>query len=115
MPAIDKLMNQLDDPSNLASARCSIALAMLDHLYALREAPQPWERAHFANAVAALAMNINSVQQPTHAWLRLCLVDFRKATAPSGKIESYELHQRHLDAVTLEELITTIEGLGDWE
>jgi hypothetical protein len=108
-------MRRLDVPSDLPIVRREIALAMLDHLHSLRETPRRWDKAHFANAVAALAMNIHSVQQPTQAWLRLCLVDFRKAIEPAAPHSPYLLHERHLDAVTLEELIATIEGLGGWD
>jgi hypothetical protein len=108
---IDKIACQLDAHSNLQDVRRAIVMLMLDQLYALQTTPRHWGRAHFANAVAALAMNIHGIQQPTNAWLRLCLVDLRKAIDSVQPDTSYTACDRYLDAVTLEELIAAVEAL----
>ena len=113
MPAIHKLMCQLNDPSRLMVVRHAIATTMLEHLRTLQAQPRTWNKAHFANAVAAFVMNVNSVQQPTHAWLRLCLVDLRKAVDSIEPGTPYARRNLHLDAVTLEEMITSIEVLNE--
>jgi hypothetical protein len=115
MPAIEKLLRQLDDSAGLPATRRDIALAMLAELRELQTAPRRWNKAHFANAIAALGMNINALQQPTNAWLRLALVDLRKAMESARAGEPLSPHERHLDAVTIEELIATVESLGPWE
>jgi hypothetical protein len=108
---IDKIACQLDADSNLQDIRRAIAALMLDQLYALQTTPGHWRRAHFANAVAALAMDIHTIQQPTNAWLRLCLVDLRKAVESVQPNTSDTACDRHLGAMTLEELIATVEEL----
>jgi hypothetical protein len=56
MQEIDKIACQLNNDSNLRDIRRAIATLMLDQLYALQAMPRRWEKVHFANAVAALAM-----------------------------------------------------------
>lgn len=114
MQRIDKIVHQLDelgDGSKLLNVRHAIATLMLDQLYALQAAPMCWEKFHFFNAVAALDMNIHSIQQPTNAWLRLCLVDLQKAIDCVQPNAPYTARDRRLDAVTLKELTATIEQL----
>jgi hypothetical protein len=108
---IDKIACRLDAHSNLQDIRRAIAALMLDQLYALQTTPTHWRRAHFANAVAALAMDIHAIQQPTNAWLRLCLVDLRKAVESVQPNTSDTACDCHLGAMTLEELIATVEEL----
>jgi len=106
-----EVANKLDDGSNLLDVRLSIARLMLGQLHALLATPTYWESSHFANAVAALGMNIHALQQPTRSWLRLCLIDLRKAIESIQPDVSYIAHHQHRDAVAIEELITTIEAL----
>jgi hypothetical protein len=113
MHAAQKLVHQVDDPDSLMAARRSVAGLVLDHLRALQLAPRQWQQVHLASAVATLAAGIDSMEQPVHAWLRLCLVDLQKSIDSIAPCGSYTPRQRHLDAVTLEELIATIEALGD--
>jgi hypothetical protein len=56
-------------------------------------------------------MDIHAIQQPTTAWLRLCLVDLRKAVESVQPNTSDTACDRHLDAMRLEELIATVEEL----
>lgn len=111
MPGIEKITRQLDDAANLQDVRRAIARLMLDQLYALQAMPRRWEKIHFANAAAALAMNIHAIQQPTTAWLRLCLVDLRKAIASIQSNAPFTARDQYLDTMTLEELIAAVEEL----
>jgi hypothetical protein len=106
-----EIERKLNDGSDLLDVRQSIAKLMLDQLHALLAAPSYWENAHFANAVAALGMNIHALKQPTCSWLRLCFIDLCKAIESIQPDVATIAHDRHHDAVTIEELITTIEAL----
>jgi hypothetical protein len=111
VPGIDKIARELDGDSSLQEVRRAIARLMLDQLYALQALPRRWEKIHFANAAAALAMNIHAIQQPTIVWLRLCLVDLRKAIASIQSSAPFAARDRYLDTMTLEELIAAVEEL----
>jgi hypothetical protein len=111
MHGIDKIARQLNDDSNLQYVRRAIATLMLDQLYSLQAMPRRWEKVHFANAVAALAMNVHAIQQPTAVWLRLCLVDLRKAIESIQSNAPFTARDQYLDTMTLEELIAAVEAL----
>jgi hypothetical protein len=108
---IDKIARQLGDDSKLLDVRHAIATLMLDQLYALQAMPLRWEKVHFTNAVAALGLNIHAIQQPTHTWLRLCLVDLRRAIESVQPHATYTACDRNLYEVTLKELIAAVEEL----
>jgi hypothetical protein len=112
MQGINKIACELDDGSTPPEIRRAIADLMLAQLQSLRTAPRSWEKVHFANAIAALGMNIHAIQQPTHAWLRLCIVDLKKAIDSTKVHAPYTEQEGNLDAVTIEELIATIESLN---
>jgi hypothetical protein len=111
MTGIDEIAHQLGDDSNLQYVRRAIATLMLDQLYSLQAMPRRWEKVHFANAVAALAMNVHAIQQPTAVWLRLCLVDLRKAIESIQSNAPFTARDQYLDTTTLEELIAAVEAL----
>jgi len=113
MSELNLIARQLNDGLNIADVRHSIITLMLDQLHALQAAPKYWEGRHFANAVAALGMNIHAIQQPTPIWLRLCLVDLRKAIEFTPPNAPYTEHDSNLDEVTILELIATIEALNE--
>jgi len=112
MQGLKKIACELDEGSNPPGIRRAISDLMLDQLHSLRTMPMAWEKVHFANAIAALGMNIHSIKQPTHAWLRLCLVDLSKAIDSIKTHANYTEYEGNLDAVTIEELIATIEDLN---
>jgi hypothetical protein len=113
MPILDELAQRLDSGGNLLEIRRSIAKLMLDHLHSLLAKPGHWHHGHFTNAVAALGMNIHSIRQPTRSWLRLCLIDLEKAIECIQSNVPYLPYERHQDAITIEELITTVEVLDE--
>jgi hypothetical protein len=113
MHTINELMSRLDDPVSLTIVRRQIANLMLGYLHSLQKTPRHWERAHLGHAVAALGMNIQSIGQPSHAWLRLCLIDLAKAIEYVQPDTPYREHDRNCDVVTIEELITSIEAMED--
>src|SRR4051812_15531777 len=107
----DQLNRLLGDATEIPYLRRAIADLILDQLRELQKFPMHWDKSHFANAVAALGMNIHSLQQPTEAWLRLSLVDLQKAIRAIQPHAPYPDKNRHLNTVTLEELITIVESL----
>jgi hypothetical protein len=111
MRQLNDILRLLEDGANLPLVRRAVLDLILHQLHALQAVPMHWEKAHFANAVAALGMNIHSIYQPTDAWLRLALVDFQKAVLAIKPETPYRELNRHLDMITLEELIATVETL----
>ncbi len=111
MQAINDLLDRLDDPGSLSAVRHEITGLMLTYLRSLQKEPRHWEKAHMGHAVASLGMNIQSVKQPSHAWLRLCLIDLAKAIDYIQPNTPYRERERNFDVVTLEELITSVEAM----
>jgi hypothetical protein len=113
MQKIESLLQQLDGDYDLKDLRNAISDLIVNHIQALKDSLGYWEKTHFANAIAAFALNMNSLHQPTTAWLRLCLVDLEKVLVPeSQRNESYMLQDEQLESLTYEHLIETIETVA---
>jgi hypothetical protein len=85
MQAFDSLYRQIQDLDNIPAFRVQLVELIFQHLHRLRDSLDDWEKDHFGYAIIALELNVNSKQQPTDAWLRLCLIDFEKALMPKGE------------------------------
>jgi hypothetical protein len=85
MQTFDSLLLQLNDLQNISALRVELVLLIFQNLYLLKDSLDDWEKDHFGNAISSLALNVNSMQQPTNAWLRLCLIDLEKALTPKGE------------------------------
>lgn len=83
MPNVDSILQQLDEGRDIKVVRAATADLIEHHLQTLKGSLGYWEMAHFANAIAALAWNINSRHEPTTTWLRLCLANVEKALVPA--------------------------------
>jgi hypothetical protein len=79
MPFANPILRELEDVRKLPAVRAAIIETIREQLQIRQGALDEWETVHFTNAIASLALNIESVQQPTTAWLRLCLVDLESA------------------------------------
>jgi len=112
MQNVDTILQQLDDNSDIKEIRRAIADLIAHHLQSLQNSFGYWEKVHFANAIAALAWNINSSHQPTEFWLRLCLVSLEKALVPVEKRnENYIPRDKQIDNLTYEQLSEDIESV----
>ncbi len=112
MQNIESLLQQLDKDCDLAVMRNAIADLMIHHLEAMNHSLGYWETAHFANAIAALAMSMCQAHQPTTAWLRLCLVDLEKVLMPPNRRhEDSLLQDKQLESLTYEQLMATIKSI----
>lgn len=86
---------------------------MLDCLEANKDALDDWRKTHFSNAMGALALNIHSLQQPTNAWLRLCLVDLGNVCVPlTERDPDYRSTDPSLHDVTYEQLLGALDSIG---
>ena len=85
MQTFDSLFRQIQDLDNIPAFRVQLVELIFQHLHRLRDSLDDWEKDHFGYAIVALELNVNSKQQPTDAWLRLCLIDFEKALTPKGE------------------------------
>jgi hypothetical protein len=110
---IDALFQGLTANDEIGGIRLDIANLIADQLRRKRKSLGYWEKAHFANAIAALGWNISARRQPTTSWLRLCLVNLEKALVPGAqRNENYAPHNDQLDALTYDQLLEAIEMLG---
>lgn len=108
-----QIENTPQSPARLLAIRRAIVTLLLDHLHSIQATPGLWAKASIANAIAALGMNIHSLEPPTVAWLQVCIADLEKAFEYDQPGVSYTLRERHLDAVTIEELLTTLQSLKE--
>lgn len=93
--------------------RLDIADAIVDGLKASEDSFGYWEKAHFAQAIAALAWNIGIGDRDARSWLRLCLVNLELAAAPpEERSEDYAPRDTQVDALTFGELLADIQKLG---
>lgn len=112
MQKIEALLQQLDGNCNPNDVRGAIADLIVANLQAMKDSLGYWETAHFANAIAALALNTHSLHQPTTAWLRLCLVDLEMVLVPENqRDENHLLKDTQLESLTYEQLLETIESV----
>lgn len=110
MNEVDAILKRLNDQGDLGEIRLDIADLIADRLRQVRESLGYWEKAHFANAIAALSRNMNSRHQPTTSWLRHCLVNLKKALVPADqRNENYTPQNAQLDALTFEQLVEALD------
>ena len=110
MKDVDAILKRLNDQGDLGEIRLDIADFIADRVNQVQKPLGYWEKAHFANAIAALSRNINSRHQPTTSWLRHCLVNLEKAIAPADqRDENYAPQNAHLDSLTFEQLMEAID------
>jgi hypothetical protein len=112
-PDIESIRAALADPANIGPVRAAIVDLIFRHLETARDSLDGWQRVHFLDAISALALNVNSLQQPTTSWLRLCLVDLEKAITPEYQ-RCGELPPRNIDLelVTYERLMDALDSIG---
>lgn len=109
MHDIDSILEKLDENGDIGDIRRAIADLIVDRLQKVRNSLGYWEKAYFANAIAALAWNTNSSSQPTTSWLRLCLVNLEKAHVPAEqRNENYTPRDSQLDSLTFDQLMNAI-------
>jgi hypothetical protein len=113
MQPFELLFLQVNDLANISAFRVQLVLLIFQNLYRLRDSLDHWEKDHFGNAINSLALNVDSMRQPTNAWLRLCLIDLEKALMPK------ELHNGRYfrpgpDAEdrSYEQLAATLDSIG---
>jgi len=112
MQSIESLLQRLDGGDDLKDIRSAVANLTADHLLAMKDSLGYWETTHFANAIAALSLNVNSLRQPTTAWLRLCLVDLEKVLVPPNqRDENSMLRDQHLESLTYEQLMEVLDAI----
>jgi hypothetical protein len=113
MQDIDLIREALADLENLQVVRVAIVDLTLRHLQIAQHSLDDWQKLHFLNAISALALNINSLQQPTVSWLRLCLVDLEKAITPAyQRGNDYAQRNIDLELVTYERLMDALDSVG---
>jgi hypothetical protein len=115
MQAFDSLFLQVNDLANISAFRVQLVLMIFQNLYPLRDSLDHWEKDHFGNAINSLALNVDSMRQPTNAWLRLCLIDLEKALTPKEeRNDRYFRPGAEADAAdrSYEQLVATLDSIG---
>lgn len=113
MQDLDALFERIDRDRDVDGLRLAIAEAIATGLRELRESFGYWEKVHFAQAIAALAWNVNAGDRDATSWLRLCLVDLELAYAPTDeRSEDYAPRNQQIDALTYEDLLSDVRKLG---
>jgi hypothetical protein len=113
MQTFDSLLLQVDDLDNISAFRVQLAELIFQNLYQRRDSLDEWEKDHFANAISSLALNVDSVQHSTNAWLRLCLIDLKKALTPKEKRGERNFRPKsELPDRSYEQLVAILEPLG---
>jgi hypothetical protein len=114
MPFADPVLRELDDIRNLGAIRSAIIRTIRLQLEYRRGALDEWETVHFTNAVSSLALNVNSLQQPTTAWLRLCLVDLETALLlPADRFGPWEIRTADCKFLSYEELLDALDKIAE--
>ena len=110
---IDRLFERLDQNQNIDQIRLDIADLIAKCLNKKRDTFGYWEKAHMANAIAFLALNVASSSQSTTSWLRASLVNIEKAfVLKDQRSESYTRKDNRLDLLTFDQLLDDIRKLG---
>jgi|GEM_PF-1481236 len=104
MREIKELFERLNKDKNVDGIRLDIANLIAKSLTQKREAFGYWEKAQFAQAIAALARNIHSGRRDSTSWLRLCLVSIKKAhIPPDERSEDYTASSKKIEAFTFDQ------------
>ncbi|HEV7619033.1 MAG TPA: hypothetical protein VGO51_13125 [Burkholderiaceae bacterium] len=115
MQIFDALLLRINDLDHIPAFRIELVLLIFQNLCLLRDSLDQWEKCYFWHAINSLARNVNSVQQPTTAWLRLCLIDLEKALMPKEeRNDRYCRPGAKADAVnqSYEQLMATLDCIG---
>ena len=115
MRPFDLLYQQVDHLDNIPAFSVQLVLLIFQNLYPLRDSLDHCEKDHFWNAINSLALNVDSMLQPTNAWLRLCLIDLEKALTPKDeRNDRYFRPGAGADAAdrSYKQLVATLDSIG---
>jgi hypothetical protein len=115
MQPFDLLFLKVNDLANISAFRIQLVLLIFQNLYPLRDSLDHCEKDHFGNAINSLALNVDSMMQPTNAWLRLCLIDLEKALTPKKeRNDRYFRPGAGADAAdrSYKQLVATLDSIG---
>jgi|GEM_PF-3799614 len=83
MESIEQLQRMVSEGADVRLVRRAI-VTFLRRCLSRGEGPMDaWTLGHLVNAVGALSLNVNALQQPSSAWLRLCVTDLAQAMLPA--------------------------------
>lgn len=68
--------------ADVGSIRANILALLQRGLKTQKNTLGDWEKTHFSNAIAALALNIHAAKQPSYMWLQRCLAALEMAMVP---------------------------------
>lgn len=112
MPTVHSTLQQLDEGRDIKEVRSAVADLIVHYLHELNGSLGYWEKVYFSYAIAVFSWNANSRNQPTTAWLRLCLVAVEKAMLPADRRnENFTSRDKQLEAITCEQLVEDINSL----
>ncbi len=102
-------MSEVSDLEAIEATRIKIIGLISRELARLNTSMSDWQKIQFSNAIGALLMNVMSFEQPTVAWLRLCLVDVEKALFVVDGIEVKKIE--YAQAPDYDELVLALQSV----
>lgn len=110
---ISAILAKLEMECEIASLRLEIVVIIRECLEARKDSFGDWEKTHFSNAIGALGLNIHSRQQPTIAWLRLCLLDLERAVLPvTQRDPKFRVPDPSLRELSYERMVGAIDSIA---
>lgn len=111
---IERQFRLLSEPApDVDQIRLNIANLIATEIENSRDSFGPWERLHFAQAIAYFHTNISSGDPSFTIWLRACLFAVEKALVPpEQRSPQYPVREEEVEAFTFEVLSTAIRKLG---
>ncbi len=110
---VDYILQKLNNESDIHKVRIEIADLILEHLELVGNSLDYYKKMYFANAISALACNINSSHKPPlDSWLRICLVSLENAFIPPEHWSAKQPPRNsQFDAITFDQLIEAINEI----
>jgi hypothetical protein len=113
MDEIEKLAARIDDDPDVDALRLAIADATGRLIAERRDNLGYWEKHCFANALGALALNIQRGLRESTTGLLLSLNYLQAALVPTDRRdENYAPHIAAVEALTAEQLLHDVRALG---
>jgi hypothetical protein len=109
---IDTIRRQMTTPADATVIRGQLLDLLFESLKARKDTWGIWERVHFNNAITALTLNFHASDQPSHAWLEVCLTEVEKAITPQQlRDPNYCIPDGSIRKARHEQLMDAVESL----
>jgi hypothetical protein len=80
---INAVRHQIAVQADVAFIQIELLELLYESLKVRKDSWGTWEKVHFSIAITALTLSIHAHEQPSHAWLEVCLRELEKAVIPT--------------------------------